>query len=392
MRILWVSDAPYLNTAYAKVTLYVAKMLIEDGHEVVALPFAGPVQGGLGREVLGAEVLPGIRNPQDIPYWFAKRRCDLAVILKDPYAVPGIGPSPMFWVAYFPVSEEPLPEDFYSQLYSASAVMTPSKFGVRMIAKHSRFCRDRVYYAPHGVDPHIYRPLDEPKERLHARLGFRRSDVVVGIVAMNRERKVIPNQLEAVKLFAERNRDLRVGLYIHSAVGPDNLAFGGWQLDKVVKTMGLRDLLSEIRFPDQRHYILGFTEAEMNVLYNALDVLLEMSTEGFGLPTLEAQAAGTPVVTVDHGAGPEINFLGLNAKVGGKIYTLRGSWWAAPDPESGAEMIERAVELSQDGRVRRLLHEKSLAYSWDRVYREFLRPVLDRVSSEILPHRVGGGT
>jgi len=389
MRILWVSDAPFLNTAYAKVTLYLSRMLVEDGYEVVILPFAGPIQGGFGKEVLGVEILPSIRNPGDIGYWFAKRRCDLAIILKDPYAVPDVGLQPMFWAGYFPVSEEPLPEDWYSQLFSAIAVMTPSRFGVDMIRRYARTDPDRVYYAPHGVDTSIYVPLDGTKEYLHTMLGFRRSDVVIGIVAMNRERKVIPNQLEAVKIFAENNRDLRVGLYMHTRVAPDNLAFGGWQLDKVVKTMGLSDLLSEIRFPDQRHYILGFSESEMNVLYNALDVLLEMSTEGFGMPTLESQAAGTPVVTVKHGAGPELNFLDLNAEVGGRLYNIRGSWWAIPDPLTGALMIERAVKVSGDGRVRRMLHMKARAFNWDRVYREYIRPVLERVLSEVTPRRVG---
>ena len=51
-------------------------------------------------------------------------------------------------------------------------------------------------------------------------------------------------------------------------------------------------------FSDQYTYLLGWPEERMAQLYNAFDVLsLASSGEGFGIPLIEAQACGVPVVS-----------------------------------------------------------------------------------------------
>ena len=89
MKILFISDSPWLNSGYATVTRHLVP-LISTKHEVIILPFAGPMQGGFSSDVLGVEILPTITNIKDIEFWYTHLDCDLAVVLKDPYAVPGI--------------------------------------------------------------------------------------------------------------------------------------------------------------------------------------------------------------------------------------------------------------------------------------------------------------
>ena len=349
------------------------------------LPFAGTVQGGFSRELMGVDVLPGIRSVGDVRFWFFEKKCDVAVVLKDPYAVPGIQNLPVFHIMYSPVAEEPVPKEWLDIVSNAVRVWIPSRWGVEQYVR-SGGSKARVRYLPHGVSTETFKPLNASREVLRSKLNprFKSVDVVIGIVAANRGRKLIPNQLEAVKVFQEQNPDLKVGIYLHTSVAPDG-PHGGWFLNAVVETLGLT---GKVVFPEQHYYSLGFTEAEMNLVYNALDVLLELSTEGFGLPILEAQSAGCPVVTLAHGAGPEINFLNLNCRVLAKHYTVRGSWWGVPDPHHAAELIDEALSFNRE-KIARKLHGKAEAFKWENIAQHALK-LLEEASEEFMPQKVAG--
>lgn len=381
-RILWVSDAVWLNTGYATVTRHLLPYLAGE-HEVVLLPFAGTVQGGFSREVMGVDILPGLSSIHDIKYWYVEKQCDVAVILKDPYAVPGIQNLPVFHIMYSPVAEEPVPREWLDITSNAVRIWIPSRWGLEQYVK-SGGDRGKVRYLPHGVSTETFKPLDMPREQLRAKLNprFADVDVVIGIVAVNRARKLIPNQLEAVKVFMEQNPDLRVGVYLHTSIAPDG-PHGGWFLDQVVKTMGLT---GKVVFPEQHYYRLGFSESEMNLVYNACDTVLNMSTEGFGIVQLEAQSAGCPVVSLEHGAGPELNFLGLNCRVVAKHYTIRGSWWGIPDPHHAAELIEKALSYDRE-KIAVELHEKARKYDWSIIAEDTLK-LLEEATSEYMPQRM----
>ena len=95
-------------------------------------------------------------------------------------------------------------------------------------------------------------------------------------------------------------------------------------------------------------------EEEIPALISAARVLLLPSWyEGFGLPILQAQACGTPVITSDRASMPE---------VGGE-----GALYARPDEP---EEISRAMRTLMDDpdvweRCRALGLENVKRYSWD---------------------------
>ena len=80
MKVLFISDAPFLNTGYATVTRHLIPFLAKH-HEVYLLPFAGPQQGGFAKELFGAEILCEIRSIHDIAFWYHELKCDIAIVL-----------------------------------------------------------------------------------------------------------------------------------------------------------------------------------------------------------------------------------------------------------------------------------------------------------------------
>jgi glycosyltransferase involved in cell wall biosynthesis len=95
-------------------------------------------------------------------------------------------------------------------------------------------------------------------------------------------------------------------------------------------------------------------EAEMPLFYGAADALLLPSRyEGFGLPALEAMAAGCPVIASNVSALPEV--------------TGEAAILVPPDdPEAWYEAVLR---LRRDDRLRRNLvetgRERAARYTWD---------------------------
>ena len=71
---------------------------------------------------------------------------------------------------------------------------------------------------------------------------------------------------------------------------------GGQDLEAVAENLGITDC---VRAVDQYRYHGGLVQAsDLKDWYGALDVLSCCSFgEGFGLPIMEAQACGVPVIT-----------------------------------------------------------------------------------------------
>ena len=84
---------------------------------------------------------------------------------------------------------------------------------------------------------------------------------------------------------------------------------GALNLNDIVTHLGIRD---KVRFSDQYGIITGRIQPQnLAALYGAADVLTATShAEGFGLPIIEAQACGTPVITTNFSSMPELTGAG----------------------------------------------------------------------------------
>lgn len=120
----------------------------------------------------------------------------------------------------------------------------------------------------------------------------------------------------------------------------------------------------EKHIPASRYMSLGYTEDErLNVLYNyAAALVYPSSYEGFGIPILEAQQAGCPVIALNTSSIPEVISLTpdeypLLLKTGSEEELLKKVRLL-----SNKEMMEKVIA---DGL------ENSKRFSWDKTYEQY---------------------
>src|SRR5690606_25909845 len=118
-------------------------------------------------------------------------------------------------------------------------------------------------------------------------------------------RKGFREVLQAWRIFMEKRPAGSAMLYLHT----DAFGRSGVPLLELAEQLGIAD---SVQFPDAYRYAIGTIPAgELALMYNSADVLLNPSMgEGFGVPLIEAQACGTPVIVTDFSAMRELCFAG----------------------------------------------------------------------------------
>jgi glycosyltransferase involved in cell wall biosynthesis len=125
------------------------------------------------------------------------------------------------------------------------------------------------------------------------------------------------------------------------------------------------------------------TREMMATWYRGLDVLSMCSyAEGFGLPLIEAQACGTPVITTDGSSMSEL--CGAGWLVSGTPFWTNGhgAWWKRPDADDIEQAYEVAWQAREDGTLpKKPARDFALLYSADRVFEQFWVPVLKELEA-----------
>jgi glycosyltransferase involved in cell wall biosynthesis len=237
-------------------------------------------------------------------------RPDVVIALGDLWMVDWIRSSPsrsqfQLWL-YFTIDGRPLPREFQPVLRNADARIACAHYGREVVEEACPDLDVDVVY--HGVDTSIFKPLSN-REEIRSRGGLS-GRFVVGCVARNQPRKLMPVLIRAFASFS-RNKPESL-LYLHT--NPDDI---GWDVRDLLMRHGIdrQTLLSRANAIDN-----GLTPEQLNEVYNAFDVfVLPSAAEGFGLPLVEAMAAGVPVIATDYsscselvgGRGELIRVLGL---------------------------------------------------------------------------------
>jgi len=231
-------------------------------------------------------------------------------------------------------------------------------------------------YIPHSIDTRIFLPRTKirSKETRADFLMLEPDDFLVGMVAANKSngvvhRKAFAENILAFSIFQKKHTNAK--LYIHSEASK---LMGGFNLINLLKSCGVPS--EAVIFPDPLELRYGMLKQDLASLYSAFDVLLAPSYgEGFGVPTVEAQACGTRVIVSNWAASQDL--AGEDSwKVEGMPFwdEAQTAWYKVPIVESIVEALEKAYE--SDRGVSQSSIEFASQFEDKKVYAEKWEPFL----------------
>ena len=389
MRIVWASNAPFAATGYGVQTAQVVERLKRDGHEVaVACNFG--LQGS-ETEWNGVKLYPTGVQPysDDIlcahwQHWTSASTLPSAVVtlfdvwaLKNP-SIDQIGKI----AAWVPIDHQPGPPDVIRWLKKPNVMpIAMSQFGSRMLDLE----KIDHEYAPHAFDPKVFRPtpsfLDAQGKTIRGRDIMQIDDPDAFVVMMNSAnkgrtppRKCWGENLLAFSVFAQDKPDAI--LYLHTDESP---ALGGVDIQKLVRACGIKP--EQVRIVNQYLYRMNMPQTALAALYSDADVLLATSAgEGFGVPVIEAQACGLPVIVSNFSAQPEL--VGDGWVIDGQPLwdANQDSWFFTPHVHHIVQALEQAY-----ARERGKASTDALAfakdYEADAVFAKYWRPIMQRLAA-----------
>lgn len=375
MKILIHSNGPMVPTGYGKQVKLLAPRLKAAGHDVAISAFYGLSGSAITWE--GIPILPAGTTPYGADVIAAHARnhgADVVITLMDFWKLASAADDlrDIRVLAWLPIDCEPLGRpDQDVLLRSGAQPVAMSHFGCDVLGEAGF----SPLYAPHAVDTGVFKP---PANRAALRREFGLDDAfLIGICAANRDgvRKAWPEQFRAFATFAAGHPEAR--LMVHSKVRNP----GGLPLDELAAALGIAE---KIIWSDQYAVTAGLMDdSVMADWYGCLDLLSACSYgEGFGVPIMEAQACGTPVVSTNTSAMGEITW---NYSVGSDPWwnPVHRAWWGRPNV---AEITAAYEEAHRYGTLS-VMEAEELAghaafYSADRVV-EYWLPILEKIQTEM---------
>jgi len=171
----------------------------------------------------------------------------------------------------------------------ARVVICPSTATMQALVHHFHVDPQRCRVIPHGVETEFSLPVSS-RVRAELRARYALPEHYLLQVGTVQPRK---NYAASLRALARIPVEHRIPLLVVGGFG--------WKYDDVVNTVRELDLDQWVRFVGYASMLElpGIYQMAQAVLFPSLD-------EGFGLPVLEAFAAGTPVVASNAGAIPEV--------------------------------------------------------------------------------------
>lgn len=375
-QILFYSNAPWAKTGYGTQTAQLTKRLIKAGHSTAIHANYG--LEGSNTNWQGIEIYPKGMSPYSddvtVAHYqeWAHRRPDLKPLLLTLFDVWvfqskafDLVPSIVSWV---PIDHTPCPPDVVAWCQRPNVLaVAMSKFGEKML--HNAGV-DAVY-APHGIEKEI-RPTPTFGGLTGRQvMGVPEDAFLVMINAANKgnnpPRKAWGENLLAFGMFAKTHPD--AWLYVHS----DIQGAQGVNLRSLADAAGIPS--DRIVFADQYVMRTGVDPECLSALYSAADVLLACSMgEGFGIPVVEAQACGTPVITTNQTAQLELNGSGWLVDCQPYWDHSQRSWFHMPYVREIIAGLEEAYKGSVDASDAAITFAKQ--YEADHVFRTYWEPIL----------------
>lgn len=381
MRPLWLSNAMHCPTGYGNQTALFLPKIKADGHDIALFAFCGVELGVLIRD--GIPIFPRLQHPygNDIAAaHYNYHHADAVITLIDPFVLDPDVYQHLNWIAWAPLDSEPMLPDNATVLQAAKRIWAMSRFGERML-QAAGFTN--VDYVPHGVDSQTFKPLD--RAEILAKLKQEAAVDLDGkfVVTMNSANKGAPSRkgffeaFAAFKVFSDNHPD--AVLYVHSE---QRGIHNGEHLPTIAQMLGIAP--EKIVYTSQYHLLSGMLPPSyLNEIYNVSDVLLHTAHgEGFGIPIVEAQMAGCPVIATDFSAMTELCISGWKVP-GSPFMYAPGAMHKLPLIPKVIEALEAAYAQRQTT-DRAKVRENVIGYDVDTVYKTYMRPALAKIEAGIV--------
>jgi glycosyltransferase involved in cell wall biosynthesis len=227
------------------------------------------------------------------------------------------------------------------------AILTISESSKHDIVKYLHVPPELVYVTPLASRYHINYLTDDLVDRVDKHTNYDFSRPYLLFVSTIEPRKNVISIISAFNRLKDRNKI------------PHNLVLigqKGWNYEPVFQK------IESSRWKENIHHLDYLSDELVALFYSRADVFVYPSHyEGFGLPVLEAMTLGTPVVTSNISALPEV----------------AGDAALLVDPDNVEELADAILQIIDDSQLRDGLVKKgkdrAKLFCWERTARETLQ-------------------
>ncbi len=317
-------------------------------------------------------------------FFYDDWKADILITLVDSWVLAGMDQA-IKWIPWCPVDHDPIPPLVLSTLKNTFGIVRPiamSEFGYRKMTEAGI----KAFYIPHGVNVNGYCPNPETRKAARGQYNWDEK-FVIGTVATNHsERKNWVAMMKAVAKFSKGKTD--IVWYCHTNPIDDR----GINLALLRENLGLEKITF---FPSRVQIQAGIEREIMAKAYNSMDVfLLPSKGEGFGIPIVEAQSCGVPVILADNTAQTELCGSGWLIKKQMPVWTGQSSWQFDSDVDEIAAVLEAAYQAKKSGVLKDMglkARQFALQYDEEKIFKEKWLPAMDEIARLIKEPKNGEG-
>lgn len=416
-RILFCSEATFLNTGYATYTREILNYLHSTGkYELAEMASYGerndPRATNIPWKFFG--VIPDRQCSQEEISAYAQHptsqfgellfehvclsfQPDIVCDIRDFWMMDFQERSPFRpffkWCIMPTVDAAPQARQWIATYQSADACLTYSEWAGEVLKDQSGGKINYIGISPPSAHS-AYQPV-ENKVELKKSMGLSDDCFIIGTVMRNQRRKLYPDLFAAFKIFLSKvENPEKYFLYCHTSY-PDL----GWDIPELLHQHQLASkvLFTYICGDTNRPFVSLFNSAiaqspftgkysatlsnvkhgasyeDLAKIMNTFDLYVQYANcEGFGLPQVEAAACGVPVMATDYSAMESVvrNLDGIPVKPKALYKELEtGCFRAVPDNDLAAKLMIDFFSLSQKERDdwgKRTREAFEHHYRWDK--------------------------
>lgn len=362
MRILWISECPWNNTGFGKVTYYMTRELKKHGFDVTIACFATtsiinydginvyPYANPLNKFVEHIDMREGL--------------VDIVVFHGSPWIIPLaniLSQVPLIkdrkTIGYFVHEAEFIPSSLKQNFMMVHLLATPTKYTATVLGI------DRYAVVNHGVNPDIWNPELTKNKKIA---------IVVGMVAKNHPRKRWDIFFDTVARVVKRGK--------HLAVLPYVTTDAYWYIGNIIESVAeYHNVKLNIIKPYDYETFFGLPEEEQAKILSMMDIHMLISMgEAWGLPVLETLAMGIPNIVTMYGAILEWCGLACNyIEATDYYYSVDGMIHPVPDKKLAEIELVNVLEHWSEYREKALRNSETLRkkYSWENVAKQMVSAI-----------------